>query len=179
MTHIGGTKPVYAPITTAVDNNAKPSSGSANGGTSPGLLQPGPNTQWIETVAGKPVVKTAWQRAEVSQEAKDKRAAAEAAGTAITIGTRQAQPTSAAQTMQPTMSATTTSQEATGGGQATFSGLTEDLRESSNKSLETEAKHDEQVAQSKAETLAKMRAEDLLKEKAQELKISQGAAPAA
>jgi hypothetical protein len=85
MTDIGGTKTVYAPVTPKVDNNAKPSTGTSNGPVSPGLLQPGPNNTWVEDVAEQPRA-PAWQKAQVSEEAKDRRQSALANGTAITIG---------------------------------------------------------------------------------------------
>jgi hypothetical protein len=171
MTDGVGGNTVYKPIN--VDNNAKPSTSASPVGVSPGLLKPSPNTTWVETVGEEKVTRMGWQKAEVSQEAKDRREAALAAGTAITIGG----PSPQIQAVTNNVITGLASRHDEPSGVASGAGpnqSVEDAHESTKKSLDAESKHDEQVAQAKEETLEKLHNEDLLKERLQQLATPQG-----
>ncbi len=173
MTDIGGTKTVYAPVTPSVDNNAKPSTPRQSGSVSPGLLEPSPNTTWAEPAP-------AWVKGVVKKDAETmaKREAFMAKGA---MGDRDQyltnQLNSAFNQQFPQLQQG--QQEESSVGLSQINNTVEDARDSSE-SLNTEAKHDEQVAQAKEEALQKLHDEDLLKERLQQLATPQGTtAPAA
>jgi hypothetical protein len=155
-------KPVYTPITTTVDNNTKPSSGSANGGTSPGLLRPSPNTAWVPGVVKKDAETMAKREAFMNGGAMGDRDGYKA----NQLATASSQATISQATQQA-------QQQEGSANLLRTSDIVEDAHESSKKSLEAEAKHDEQVAEAKEKALAQLRAEDLQKEQAQPLATPQ------
>jgi hypothetical protein len=168
MTDIGGTKTVYAPVTPSVDNNAKPSTPRQSGSVSPGLLEPSPNTTWVNGVVKHDAESEAKRAAFIAGNGK--------------MGDRDQyltnQLNSAFNQQFPQLQQG--QQEESPVGLSRINSTVEDARDSSEKSLDTEAKHDEQVAQAKEEALQKLHDEDLLKEKLQQLATPQGTtAPAA
>jgi|SoiMethySBSTD1v2_1073268.scaffolds.fasta_scaffold87626_3 hypothetical protein len=177
MTDIGGTRPVYAPVTPSVDNNAKPSAGPVPGAVGHGVLNPGPNVTWVEKVAGKDVTKMGWRQVQVSQKALDQ------GQSDITIGASEARVAhglvfEAKQLLgkNPTI---VTEQESTLNSGTSSPATVEDVQKSSKKSLDDEAKHDEQVARAKNEDFQRLLDADKLRAKADQLDIPGGTAPAA
>jgi hypothetical protein len=170
MTDIGGTKTVYTPVTPSVDNNAKPASGTPRGAVGAGLLQPSPNTAWVRGVVKH------------DAESEAKRAAFTAN---VKMGDRDQylknQVDAAPKQQFPQMQQVQqVQQEESSAGLSRNNNTVENARASSEKSLDAEAKHDEQIAQAKEEALQKLHDEDLLKERLQQLATPQGTtAPAA
>jgi len=148
MTEIGG-KPVYTPIT-PVDNNAKPSSAPTQGGVGHGNLPPGPNVTWVKGVVKK------------DAETMAKRAAFTEANGAMGDRTQYLtnQLADARSQTRISQGAPQVQQEEGSAGPSRSSDIIEGVQESSKKSLDAEAKHAEEVAQSKQEALQKMLEED-------------------
>ena len=162
MTDIGGTKTVYAPVTPSVDNKAKPASGTSRGAVGAGLLQPSPNTARVRGVVKK------------DAETMTKREAFIAANGGLGDRGQYLENQKDAASSQQFPRVQQAQQEEGPVGLSTINNAVEDARDSSERSLDTEAKHDDQVAQAKEEALQKLHNEDLVREKkAQELAATQ------
>jgi hypothetical protein len=150
MTDVGGTKPVYTPITTTVDNNIKPT-GAAQGRGGEGLLVASPNTVWVDPVPATP----GWQKAVVSDAARAKGrsgitigASEERLAKGIEIELRNDAPNNMVPTsVQP--------EGSSAGGRSSSDPVKNDQRALAD-SLKSEAEHNKQVDQAKQEALNKL-----------------------
>jgi hypothetical protein len=162
MTDIGGTKPVYTPVTPSVDNNAKPTTARQSGTVSPGLLEPSPNTLWVRGEVKKDEASLLARKAFIAANGQ--------------MGDRDQYPVNQqdAALNQQLPQLQQAQHEESSAGLSRINNTVEDARDSSKRSLDLEAKHDEQVAQVKKDALEKLHDEDLLKERLQQLAIPQG-----
>ena len=173
MTTIGGSKPVYEPVTPSVDNNAKPSTGGSPEEAGHGVLKPGPNVTWVTGVVKK------------DEETMAKRAAFIAENDAM--GDRDQylanQPAAVFNQRFPQLQqGQQAQQEETTVGPSRIVDTVEDTQKTSQKVLDDEAKHDQEVAKAKNQQFQNLldRDADKLRQKAEQLDVTQGTgAPAA
>jgi hypothetical protein len=169
MGYIPGPKPVYTPPGQPIDNNAEPPPGTPSNNPSAGNLQPWPNTRWLPPV---------------SAEAKAKRAAAEEAGTAITIGNSEARReqakkiAAALQLAQPVVSQAVEEQANQDGPSTNH--VSQETLKSTQAALKADAQRADQRDQVRNEAHERNLEEDKLRalQQAAQIAVSNGNAPA-
>jgi hypothetical protein len=147
MTDGVGGKTVYQPIN--IENNAQPTPVRRSSAPSPGLLEPSPNTTWVTGVVKH------------DAESEAKRDAFVAANGAMGDRNQYLVNQLDAALAQKLPQLQQGQQEESSAGLSTINNTVEDARDSSQKSLDLQAKHDEAVAEKNKETLNKLHNERL------------------